>query len=122
MIVIKDNIQLNSKKDVVLTHLYLKSKQFGIDLSEGVKQLIFCLYEFGDISSKEEFEKFTKICNHTTPLKSRDSVRNELSVLCSKQIVFNNGKYNKTLSKDWLPELNDKQIGLEYKIINKVEI
>lgn len=118
MYLIKDNIRLKAKKDVILTHLYLKGKEYEIHLSEGVRELLFVLFEFGEVNSKQDFDKFIKICNQNTSLKSRDTVRNELSALTTKGVIINNGKYSKRISDNWLPDVNDDQIGLEYKILN----
>lgn len=120
MDLIKDNIKLKTKKDVILVHLYLKGKEKDIHLSEGVRELLFVLFEFGWVNSKQDFDKFIKTCNQTTSLKSRDTVRNELSTLSTKGIIINGGKYNKKISEEWLPDICDIQIGLEYKIINEV--
>ena len=118
MLVIKDKLVLDNKKDVVLIHLYIKCKELNVEISDGIRNLLFYFYEMGGIETIKDFEELSKLCIKNTPIKTKGSVRNTLSKCVRLKIIENKGKYKKVLSSKWLPEQVDDIIGLEYKIMN----
>lgn len=118
MLLIKDQIILNNKKDVMLIHLYIKCRQFNITISDGIRELLYYIYEMGGIESEKDFNELSKACIENTSIKTKDSVRNTISKCVMLNILENKGKYNKQLSEEWVPSVVDEVIGLEYKITN----
>jgi len=119
MIVITDKIIL-FKKEVILIHLYIKSKQLGVNISDGIRELLFYMYEMGGIENEKDFEELSNLCLINTTIKTKDSVRNTLSKCVALNIIKNEGKYKKVFSEEWLPNKWDEIIGLDYKIMNAV--
>jgi len=118
MLLIKDQIIINNKKDVMLIHLYIKCKQFNINISDGIRELLYHIYEMGGIESEKDFNELSKICIENTSIKTKNSVRNTISKCVMLDILENKGKYNKQLSSEWVPNIIEDVIGLEYKITN----
>jgi len=118
MILISDKILLSNKKDVILIHLYIKSIEKGVVLSEGIRSLLFYIYELGGINDHSDFLSLVSLCVKNTSIKTEDSVRNTISKCVSEGIIKNTGKYKKEISVDWLPALSEDVVGLDYKIMN----
>jgi len=118
MIVISDKLTFSSKRDIILIHLYVKSKQFKIDLSEGVMSLLYYMYEIGGISKEADLIELSKLCIANTTIQTLNSVRNTISKCVAIGVIKNNGKYNKQIASEWLPSETSDVIGLDYKMMN----
>jgi hypothetical protein len=119
MLVINEKLTLNSEKDLVLIHLYIKSLEKNIPVSEGVRELLYELYKLNGVLNKDEYDEFSKACVKNTSITTLKSVRNTLSKCVKLGIVENIGKYNKKVSEKWIPNKNiTDTIGLNYKIID----
>lgn len=121
MIVISDKIELNSRKDLILIHLYIKSKEYKVDISDGIRELIYYIYENKGISSIDDLNKVTENCIKTSSLKKKGTIKNTISKCVGMGIIINDGKYKKSISNNWLPSTFHEEIGLEYKIKNKID-
>lgn len=119
MLVINEKLTLKSEKDLVLIHLYIKSLEKDIPISEGIRELIYELYRLNGIVNKQEYDEFSKNCINNTSITTLKSVRNTLSKCVGLGIIENVGKYNKKVSVDWIPNKEiTEAIGLNYKIID----
>jgi len=76
---ISDKVLLESRRDVLRIHLYLKLVEYGIKPFENDINIMIELYLFGGYSNIEEQSRFIGICINKNLKKSVQSVRNTLS-------------------------------------------
>lgn len=111
---IKDKVLLQTKRDTIRVHLYLKLVQYGIKPFENDIDIILELYMFGGYSNSEEQNKFIKSCIEKKLKKSEQSVRNTLSKYVSNGVFEKPKNTVLTLSDKFLPKIKFDKLILEH--------
>lgn len=111
-----DTVLLSKKKDVLRLHLYLKFLQYGIKPFENDINIILELYLFGGYKTKEEQEKFIKLCLDKKLKRSGQSVRNTLSTYVTRKVCDKPKKSMLSLNEKFIPQVTCDKLVLQHVI------
>lgn len=109
---VKDRIQVDSRRDAVKLHLMIKAFQNKINLSEADIETLIELKEVG--YNKEFFDN----CIRKGYFRSSQTVRNAVARMTNMGILTYKKRGERSVSTDFLPELSSDRVIFQYMIGN----
>lgn len=109
---IKDKIQVNTRRDALRLHLLIKSFQKGLNLSESDINSLIELREIGYNSA------FFKSCVSKGFFKSEQTVRNAIARMTGMGILAYTKRGERQIDETFFPEVGSDKVIFQYLVGN----
>lgn len=109
---IKDKIQVGSRREVLRLHLLIKSFQKGLNLSESDINSLIELRELGYNPS------FFKSCVAKGFFKSEQTVRNAIARMTTMGILTYTRRGERTINPEFFPQVGSDKVIFQYLVGN----
>lgn len=115
--VIKNNLKLKTKRDMVRFHIFVKCFILGNYPEQSALDILEHLYNCNGISSKDENNAFIDYCVNNKLRASSQSVRNVLSMYTELGLLVKPKNCVRYFKEELLPQLPEEFV-LNYFITN----